>query len=45
VVPSGVEHHQVAAKECWIVLVETVTIRHTGDLGTSQSRSIEEQLA
>jgi mannose-6-phosphate isomerase-like protein (cupin superfamily) len=45
VVPRGVEHHPVAAEECWIVLVETVTIRHTGDLTSSQGRSIEEQLA
>jgi mannose-6-phosphate isomerase-like protein (cupin superfamily) len=45
VVPRGVEHHPVAAEECWIVLVETVTTRHTGDLTTSQTRSIEEQLA
>ena len=44
VVPRGVEHHPVAAEECWIVLVETVTTLHTGDRVTSQTRSIEEQL-
>jgi len=45
VVPRGVEHHPVAAEECWIVLIETVTTRHTGDRITPQTRSIEEQLA
>ena len=45
VVPHGVEHHPVATEECWIVLVETVTTRHTGDRVTPQTRSIEEQLA
>lgn len=45
VVPRGVEHHPVAAEECWIVLVETVTTLHTGDRVTAQTRSIEEQLA
>jgi mannose-6-phosphate isomerase-like protein (cupin superfamily) len=45
VVPRGVEHHPVATEETWIVLVETVTARHTGDRVTPQTRSIEEQLA
>jgi mannose-6-phosphate isomerase-like protein (cupin superfamily) len=45
VVPRGLEHHPVAEAECWIVLVETVTTRHTGDRITAQTRSIEEQLA
>ena len=29
VVPRGVEHHPVAAAECWIVLIEPVTTRHS----------------
>ncbi len=45
VVPKGVLHHPVAAEECWVLLIETVTTRHTGDLVTEQTRSIEEQLA
>ncbi len=44
VVPRGVEHHPVAEEECWIVLVETVTTRHTGEQTTQRTRSIEEQL-
>ena len=45
VVPRGREHHPVAAEETWIVLIESVTTRHTGDRITAQTRSIDEQLA
>lgn len=45
VVPRGVMHNPVADKECWIVLVETVTTKHTGDVATPRTRSIAEQLA
>lgn len=44
VVPRGVRHNPVAEEECWILLVETVTTRHTGDEVTPLTRSIEEQL-
>jgi mannose-6-phosphate isomerase-like protein (cupin superfamily) len=44
VVPRGTRHNPVAADECWIVLVETVTTKHTGDVVTERTRSIEEQL-
>jgi mannose-6-phosphate isomerase-like protein (cupin superfamily) len=44
VVPRGVRHNPVAADECWVMLVETVTTKHTGDVTTSRTRSIEEQI-
>ena len=44
VVPKGVLHNLVADEECWIVLVETVTTKHTGDVETPLTRSIAEQL-
>ena len=44
VVPRGVRHNPVADEECWVVLVEPVTTRHTGDVTTPLTRSIEEQL-
>jgi mannose-6-phosphate isomerase-like protein (cupin superfamily) len=43
VVPRGVRHNPMAAEECWIVLIETVTTRHTGEVVTSRTRSIAEQ--
>jgi quercetin dioxygenase-like cupin family protein len=45
VVPKGVMHNPVAEEECWIVLIETMTTKHTGDVVTERTRSIEEQLA
>lgn len=44
VVPKGVMHNPVAEEECWIVLIETVTTKHTGDVVMERTRSIEEQL-
>lgn len=44
VVPKGVLHNPVAHDECWIVLIEAVSTRHTGDVDTPLTRSIEEQL-
>ncbi|WP_337268840.1 cupin domain-containing protein [Oryzifoliimicrobium ureilyticus] len=44
VVPRGTMHNPVADEECWIVLIETVTTRHTGDVVTSRTKSIESQL-
>ena len=44
VVPKGTLHNPVAEEECGIVLIETVTTRHTGDVETPLTKSIEEQL-
>jgi mannose-6-phosphate isomerase-like protein (cupin superfamily) len=44
VVPKGVMHNPVAEEECWIVLIETVSTKHTGDVVTERTRAIEEQL-
>jgi quercetin dioxygenase-like cupin family protein len=44
VVPRGVMHNPRAEEECWVVLIETVTTQHTGDVDTPLTRSIEEQL-
>ena len=44
VVPRGTPHNPVAEEECWIMLVEPVTTKHTGDVQTPLTRTIEEQL-
>ena len=44
VVPRGVRHNPVAAEECWAMLIETVSTKHTGDVTTDRTRTIEEQL-
>ena len=45
VVPKGVMHNPIADEECWIVLIETVSTKHTGDVVIDGTRSIDEQLA
>ena len=44
VVPRGVMHNPIAEEECWIVLVETVTTKHTGNVETPFTKTIEQQL-
>jgi len=44
VVPKGVMHNPVAKDECWVALIETVSTKHTGDVITDKTKSIEQQL-
>jgi quercetin dioxygenase-like cupin family protein len=44
VVPRGVLHNPVAEDECWVMLIETVTTKHTGDVESPLTRTIEQQL-
>lgn len=43
IVPRGKRHNPVAEKECWIALIEPVATKHTGDVVSEMTRSIEEQ--
>jgi mannose-6-phosphate isomerase-like protein (cupin superfamily) len=43
VVPRGVEHNPVAADECWLVLFEPSETKHTGDVVTDKTRTVENQ--
>jgi len=44
VVPKGVRHNPVAGEECLVMLIERTSTRHTGDVVTDKTRSIDEQL-
>ncbi|KQO07622.1 cupin [Agreia sp. Leaf244] len=44
VVPRGVRHNPVAEEEVEIVLIETVTTAHTGDVVSDRSVPIDQQL-
>lgn len=44
-VPKGKMHNPVAEEECWIVLIETKTTKHTGDVISDLTKPIEAQLA
>ncbi len=45
VVPAGVRHNPVADEEVGIVLIETVTTKHTGDVVSDRTVPLERQLA
>lgn len=44
VVPRGVQHNPVAEEEVHIVLIETVTTAHTGDVTVEGTVPVEEQV-
>lgn len=44
VVPKGVLHNPVAEKDCLIVLIETVTTKHTGNVSSPDTKTIQRQL-
>ena len=44
VVPRGVRHCPVADEECGIMLIETVTTQHTGDVITERTVALDTQL-
>ena len=43
IVKQGVQHRVYSNDECWILLIENKSTRHTGDVASSITRSIEEQ--
>lgn len=43
-IPKKVRHNPVAAEECGILLIETMTTRHTGSEVTARTVPIEAQL-
>jgi mannose-6-phosphate isomerase-like protein (cupin superfamily) len=44
VVKRGMKHNPIAEDECRVLLIETISTKHTGDVITSQTKSIEQQL-
>ena len=44
IVPRNVLHNPVAEEECWIVLIEPVSTKHTGDVVSDKTRSLAQQL-
>ncbi|MCP4316011.1 MAG: cupin domain-containing protein [Hyphomicrobiales bacterium] len=43
IVPKGKMHNPVAVEECWIALIEPVSTKHTGDVISDRTKSLEEQ--
>lgn len=44
IVPRGIEHRVYAEDECWILLFEHKGTKHTGDVKSKITKSVEEQL-
>jgi len=44
-IPKGVRHNPLADEECWVLLIEPASTKHTGDEVTPLTRSIEEQFS
>jgi quercetin dioxygenase-like cupin family protein len=44
IVPKGVKHRVHSEEESWMMLIENKETRHTGDVKSSITRSIEEQM-
>lgn len=44
VVPKGVPHRPVAEDECHVLLIERKSTRHTGDVDSELTRTLDEQL-
>ncbi|MES2073690.1 MAG: cupin domain-containing protein [Pseudomonadota bacterium] len=44
VVPKNTRHNPLAAEECGLILIESVTTRHTGEVETERTVSIDAQL-
>jgi quercetin dioxygenase-like cupin family protein len=44
VVKKGVNHRVSATEECHVMLIESKTTKHTGDIKSAITKSIEEQM-
>lgn len=44
VVKKGIKHKPVAKEECWVMLIEKKETKHTGDIESDFTKSIEDQL-
>lgn len=44
IVKKSVEHRCYSNEECWVMLIENKATRHTGDVQSKITRSIDEQL-
>lgn len=44
VVPKNTMHNPRAESECWVLLLEPASTKHTGDVVTDRTRTIEDQL-
>ena len=44
IVKKATEHFPVAEEECWVMLIEQKSTKHTGDVITERTKSIDDQI-
>ena len=44
IVKKGVNHRVYSEEECWIILIENKSTKHTGDVEADITKSITDQL-
>ena len=44
IVPQGIEHRVSSEQECWILLVEPKATKHTGEVESAITKTIDEQI-
>ncbi len=44
IVEQGIRHRVSSEQECWILLIENASTKHTGDIQSDITKTIEEQL-
>lgn len=44
IIPKDVMHRPSAEDECWLVLIEPVSTKHTGDVESELTKSIDQQM-
>ena len=44
-IPQGVRHNPVAENECWVLLIEPASTKHTGNEVIAQTKTLEQQMA
>lgn len=44
VVKKGIMHQPVSNEECWVMLIEKKETKHTGDVASEMTKSVEEQM-
>lgn len=45
IVPKGVMHRPMAEDECWLALIEPAETKHTGDVESHLTKSVDQQLS
>jgi quercetin dioxygenase-like cupin family protein len=44
IVKKGIRHRVFSTEECWVLLIENKETKHTGDVASSITKTIEDQL-